>query len=191
VRRFASLLDRIGAAGALLAAIAAPCCSPFFAAATAVAGLGGALGRYEGMILWIFQGFAILTMVGLAFSFRTARTAGPVLLGGIATAALAFHFHWRFSLIALYAGLLGLLAATVWNYMVRTRQAQPILFSTVRCPNCGCRTEETMPMNACVFFFECPGCGARITPRRGDCCVFCSYGSVPCPPIQLGASCCS
>jgi hypothetical protein len=28
------------------------------------------------------------------------------------------------------------------------------------------------------------GCGTRLKPKPGDCCVFCSYGSVPCPPIQ-------
>ncbi len=31
----------------------------------------------------------------------------------------------------------------------------------------------------------CPACGVRITPNKGDCCVFCSYGSLPCPPVQL------
>jgi len=24
-----------------------------------------------------------------------------------------------------------------------------------------------------------------LKPLTGDCCVFCSYGTVPCPPIQL------
>jgi hypothetical protein len=50
-------------------------------------------------------------------------------------------------------------------------------------------------MNACQIFYECMGCGAKLRPKLGDCCVFCSYGSVPCPPIQAeragGASCCS
>jgi 2-polyprenyl-3-methyl-5-hydroxy-6-metoxy-1,4-benzoquinol methylase len=35
------------------------------------------------------------------------------------------------------------------------------------------------------------GCGSRLKPKAGDCCVFCSYGSVPCPPIQEGSSCCT
>ena len=34
------------------------------------------------------------------------------------------------------------------------------------------------------FFYECTGCGTKLKPKPGDCCVFCSYGSVPCPPIQ-------
>src|ERR1700745_755982 len=63
----------------------------------------------------------------------------------------------------------------------------PILRSTITCPICGHRFEEEMPTNACVFFFECPSCKATLKPKDGDCCVFCSYGSVPCPPIQTGS----
>lgn len=29
-----------------------------------------------------------------------------------------------------------------------------------------------------------------ITAPPGDCCVFCSYGSVPCPAVQQDRSCC-
>ncbi|MGH8089889.1 MAG: GDCCVxC domain-containing (seleno)protein [Rudaea sp.] len=43
---------------------------------------------------------------------------------------------------------------------------------------------ETMPTDACIFFYDCLRCGAMLRPRSGECCVFCSYGSVPCPPIQ-------
>ena len=58
------------------------------------------------------------------------------------------------------------------------------LRATITCPICGHRSEAAMPENACVYRFACPGCGAELTPRDGECCVFCSYGSVPCPPIQ-------
>jgi hypothetical protein len=57
--------------------------------------------------------------------------------------------------------------------------------SVMTCPLCGCSREETMPLDACQWFYECAGCGALLKPRRGDCCVFCSWGSVPCPPVQL------
>ncbi len=43
--------------------------------------------------------------------------------------------------------------------------------------------------NACQFFYNCKGCGERLKPKPGDCCVFCSYGTVPCPPMQAGNSC--
>jgi hypothetical protein len=49
-----------------------------------------------------------------------------------------------------------------------------------------------MPVNACVAFYDCKGCGTTLKPLPGSCCVFCSYGSVPCPPIQRGVEpCCT
>jgi len=62
----------------------------------------------------------------------------------------------------------------------------PILKSTLTCPDCGTQAVETMPTDACLYFYTCTGCGILLKPKRGDCCVFCSYGSVPCPPIQEG-----
>jgi hypothetical protein len=59
-----------------------------------------------------------------------------------------------------------------------------ILESVITCPLCARAKSETMPTNACWFFYECTGCGARLRPKDGDCCVFCSYGSVRCPPMQ-------
>jgi hypothetical protein len=53
----------------------------------------------------------------------------------------------------------------------------------------GVLTIQTMPIDACQFFYSCSGCGATLRPKLGDCCVFCSYGSVPCPPIQAERSC--
>ncbi|KAA3630090.1 MAG: hypothetical protein DWQ09_01790 [Proteobacteria bacterium] len=57
--------------------------------------------------------------------------------------------------------------------------------SILTCPQCGQQSEQTMPEDACLYFFECPGCGALLKPRAGDCCVFCSYGTVACPPVQV------
>lgn len=58
------------------------------------------------------------------------------------------------------------------------------LQSVLTCPECGYEQEATMPTDACQIVFACPGCGTVVRPKPGDCCVFCSYGSVPCPPIQ-------
>ena len=65
------------------------------------------------------------------------------------------------------------------------------LQSTLTCPSCRSEATEIMPTTACQFFYECPACHAVLRPKQGDCCVFCSYGTVPCPPIQQDASCCS
>lgn len=58
------------------------------------------------------------------------------------------------------------------------------LRSTLTCPDCGARTTETMPTDACQYFYDCPACGSVLRPKPGDCCVFCSYADTPCPPIQ-------
>lgn len=65
-----------------------------------------------------------------------------------------------------------------------------ILQSELTCPACGVRSVEQMPTNACVYFHECAACRTVLAPQPGDCCVFCSYGSVPCPPVQSQSECC-
>lgn len=60
----------------------------------------------------------------------------------------------------------------------------PILDSVLTCPECGHTSLETMPTDACQWHYQCPACHALLRPKSGDCCVFCSYGSVPCPPMQ-------
>ncbi len=70
-------------------------------------------------------------------------------------------------------------------------QAEIIPQGTITCPECGGTSLETMPTDACQWYWECPHCGALLRPKEGDCCVFCSYGDVPCPPVQeSGKSCC-
>ena len=56
--------------------------------------------------------------------------------------------------------------------------------SVITCPKCGSQRRETMPSDACQFFYECTSCLAVLRPKPEDCCVFCSYGSVKCPPMQ-------
>ncbi len=56
--------------------------------------------------------------------------------------------------------------------------------SILMCPDCGYQKEETMPSNACQFFYECEGCKHVLKPKQGDCCVYCSYGTVKCPTVQ-------
>ncbi|MEX0968949.1 MAG: GDCCVxC domain-containing (seleno)protein [Paracoccaceae bacterium] len=67
---------------------------------------------------------------------------------------------------------------------------QPNLQSTITCPHCSHHAVEEMPMDACQWFYECQSCHTVLTPKKGDCCVFCSYATRPCPPIQAGNGCC-
>ncbi len=61
--------------------------------------------------------------------------------------------------------------------------------SVITCPSCGHRERERMPTDACQFYYECKGCNELLRPKPGDCCVYCSYGSVRCPPVQQGGEC--
>lgn len=64
------------------------------------------------------------------------------------------------------------------------------LASRITCPECGFAKDEIMPEGSCQWFYACTSCGAVMKPLAGDCCVFCSYATVPCPPIQAGDGCC-
>jgi len=62
--------------------------------------------------------------------------------------------------------------------------------SVLTCPACGVTADETMPVDACVYYYECRGCRTLLKPKPGDCCVFCSFGTVKCPPVQEAGACC-
>lgn len=77
-----------------------------------------------------------------------------------------------------------------WKIFQKNRKPKLLLESRLTCPNCGFQKTETMPTDACQFFYECENCRSVLRPLAGDCCVFCSFGTVACPPIQLGKNCC-
>jgi hypothetical protein len=61
--------------------------------------------------------------------------------------------------------------------------------SKITCPACKFSVTEIMPTDACQYIYDCKRCGHRMKPIKGKCCVYCSYGSVPCPPAQGDFSC--
>jgi len=62
--------------------------------------------------------------------------------------------------------------------------AEVKLKSQLTCPMCGNITKEVMPENYCLIMYQCKNCDKIIKPMAGDCCVFCSHGSVKCPSRQ-------
>ena len=65
-----------------------------------------------------------------------------------------------------------------------------IVESTITGPDCGHQKQEIMLGNACQYFYECEQCKTTLKSKAHDCCVFCSYGDVPCPSIQEKNNCC-
>jgi hypothetical protein len=144
---------------------------------------------------YAIQGFVLLSIVGSAFAFRQHRRTWPLAVGLASAALVFFAFYASYHVTLIYAGLAGLAVASIWNVAAK-RQASSCchsieLQSTITCPHCGHQKQETMPTDACVHFYECQNCRAMLRPKTGDCCVFCSYGSVKCPPIQSGDNCCA
>lgn len=54
----------------------------------------------------------------------------------------------------------------------------------ITCPYCGHKEIEVLPTEVCQIKYTCKNCGEVLTPKDGDCCVFCSYGSHKCPSMQ-------
>ena len=188
------ILDKLGAAGAFLAAAAAPCCFPLLAAVGTALGLG-ALQSWRGYVDYAIQGFVLISAVGNVFAFRHHRQAWLLCAGLASAAVIFFAFYVSYHIMLIYAGLVGLAAVAVWNSVAKccvNSCCRPVeLQSVVTCPHCGHQRQETMPTDACVHFYECVNCHAMLRPKSGDCCVFCSYGSVKCPPMQAGDSRCA
>jgi hypothetical protein len=93
-------------------------------------------------------------------------------------------------LMAIGAGLAAFVIGRFFYQNKNNTTASMILQSTITCPDCQHQKKETMPTDACQYFYECENCKKILKPLKGDCCVYCSYGTVPCPPIQENKSCC-
>jgi hypothetical protein len=181
-------LEKIGGIGAVVAAAACPICFPKLALIGAFFGLG-ALSAFEYQLLIAAQALVALAVAGHGLSYFRHRNrwllGSAVLSGGAVFAGL----YLAGSELLVYAGLAGLVAASSADLWGRfRRKAGPVLESEITCPKCGSRRKESMSTDACQFFYECTGCGALLRPKAGDCCVFCSYGSVKCPPVQLAGA---
>ena len=178
-------MEKAGSIGAVAAAAACPVCFPKLALIGGVFGLG-AFSAYEYQFLMAAQVFVLLAAAGHAISFRRHRNAWLLASALLGAGAVFAGLYLVGSEMLIYAGLAALVAASTSDLWRRFRpKAAPRLESEITCPQCGARCTEKMPTDACQFFYECGGCGALLRPKPGDCCVFCSYGSVKCPPMQL------
>ncbi len=98
---------------------------------------------------------------------------------------------WRCLQRCRFAADIGRISNSDGVRAMATEATKVVLESTLTCPSCGHVETETMPTDACQWFYECKSCRTVLKPLEGDCCVYCSYATVPCPPIQEGKSCCA
>lgn len=192
-----SVIDKFGVVGAVTAAMMMPCCLPLLGIAGTTLGLG-ALDFDEELVQIAVQGMMVLSIGSAAWSYREHQQKLPLAFGVLSLLLVLIAFHFVFEPILVYAGLTGISVMAILNTVEHRRHAlcckpseQSVqVRSTITCPHCGFAKEETMPSDACQFFYECTNCHIVLRPKEGDCCVYCSYGTIPCPPIQLGNVCC-
>lgn len=196
-------IDKFGTVGLFLTALFSPCCFPLFAFGASALGLGS-FELFGGWTMWVFQVMVLVSMVGLVISYRKHRSLFALIIAVPSAIFIFYGYHFNESdywTYFIYLGMFGLLIATGVNYYQNKQNNtcstclpennQKIeLLSTITCPKCGHQKEETMPTNACSYFYECEQCKTILKPLPGDCCVYCSYGTIKCPPIQAGKSCC-
>lgn len=144
---------------------------------------------------------------------NTMKKESLAMISGLATLVLLFLCCFGLPLLVLIVGSSSAIAVTKfaeqyaplfwllgtigvgwagWRFWQKRKNNvyKPILCSTLTCPKCGFQKIETMPTDACQFFYLCSSCQSMLKPKPGDCCVFCSYGTVKCPPKQVGEKCC-
>ncbi len=138
------------------------------------------------------------SLLGSAVAFLVATSccwlAGLALVLGGASSLIAFSKGLeKFSSLFMLVGI-GFLSWSGYQFYrkkaAKNKEMAIQLQSTITCPECHHSKKETMPTNACQFFYECENCKKVLKPKQGDCCVYCCYGTVACPPIQEGKNCC-
>jgi len=141
--------------------------------------------------------FTLLSLVGSFLSFLYHRKITPTLISVVGVGFIFYSYYLQDEVDnILYIGFTGLLISGILNYyqnkIFKMKSPKRIeLFSTITCRYCRHKKKEEMPTDSCMYFYECEHCKERLKPKRGDCCVYCSYGDVKCPPVQTGdKSCC-
>jgi len=185
-------LDKVGSIGAIVVASLAPCCFPLLGVIATTLGLS-IFEQFIPQLQYAIQVFVVLALAGSYFAYRNHRLIWPLTIAAIGALFIFFHYYVIFSTPLVYIGFVLLLLSGVWNsvYNAKRKSSEAILESTITCPECGFKKIEKMPTNACQYFWNCPSCGKMLKPKKGDCCVFCSFGSIPYPPIQLSTGCCA
>lgn len=198
-------LDKIGTIGLMLTAILSPCCFPLFGIVLTATGFGS-FELFGGWTMWIFQALVLLSLIGIFLSYRQHKNIVPLVIGLISAGLIFYAYHidesnnWQG---LLYAGMFGLFIAAGINYYIHHKSKKTScstctvidgktveLKSVITCPHCEHKKEEEMPTDACQYFYECENCRNILKPKQGDCCVYCTYGTVKCPPFQLMRKCC-
>lgn len=116
-------VEKIGTAGALLAALACPICFPKWAIIGLALGLG-VFAPYERYVALAVQALFVVAFIGQYLAFRRHRRRALVVFS-LATTVLLFAGYYLIpSALLLQISLAGLAAASVWLFLEMRRCAR-------------------------------------------------------------------
>lgn len=113
-------LEKIGSAGAVIAAAACPVCFPKLALLGAVFGLG-ALGAYESQLFMAAQVLIAFAVLGQVLAYRRQRNRWVLALAILSGAAVFGGLYLVGSEALIYAGFAGLVATSATDFWGRFR----------------------------------------------------------------------
>lgn len=115
-------IDKIGAIGTLVTAMACPACWPLFATVGSALGLGILL-PWEGILMnFVFPTTAALATVGSVLSFRSHKKRLPLIVGLLSGAAILLGFYVGWQLLLMYIGIFGLLISSILGHLANRQQ---------------------------------------------------------------------
>ena len=91
-------------------------------------------------------------------------------------------------MVAFLLGSMPLMGHVGRAYAI-ARKRDPVWYgierkSAITCPSCGHATTQNMGSESIRRSYHCPNCLKWLAPKRGDHCIYDSYGSVACPARQ-------
>ncbi len=63
----------------------------------------------------------------------------------------------------------------IWN---------PFIETVIKCPHCGVEQQATMTLTGKKIAHDCRFCNQTMYAKKGECCVFCSFGAIKCLGTQ-------
>jgi TAT (twin-arginine translocation) pathway signal sequence len=90
----------------------------------------------------------------------------------------------------LKASLLALGAGLAVPVLAKPRRENPVwdgvvYQAVITCPVCKTQETVTMPAESPLRVYHCPVCLTWLSPKKGDHCIFESYGSTHCAQLQI------
>lgn len=109
-------IERIGAAGTFITALACPACWPLFATLGSALGLGILL-PWEGILMtYVFPALVVVSVIGSALSYRQHKKVIPTLIGIVSATLILIGFYFGWILTLMYIGIFGLLASALLSH---------------------------------------------------------------------------